>query len=498
MSVTNPAADCPLEHDRDHDLEREPNKLDAYEPPASISRLTLGSSPWIGATVAEVDAGSPAYREGIRPGMVITHVNDIELRDAITWDWEADDRDVHLEGIAHPGAPDEFAFECDLSRDFGQDWGITFDGAIFDGIRTCRNNCVFCFMKMLPKGMRPSLYIRDDDYRLSFLQGNFVTLTNMEESDVQRVIDERLSPLNVSLHAVTPRVRESLIGRNERRGIEVLERLMSAGIEIHAQIVLVPGMNDGQELERTLAYVERHDRITSLGIVPLGYTRFQTAFSSSYSSDPHAAAEVVDLVRRFQERSRARCGKTRFHLSDEFYLITHKDPPPAEAYDGFPQYYDGIGMVRTFLDELRSAEGDEPLKERIDDAVDALARRSHKVLLVVGKAAEPLAARAIDGLGMAGAVRAHPVRNDYFGGNVDVSGLLTAQDILAQLPLRLVATTVVLPDVMFNADSLTLDGLTQARLASALRERGAACRVIEPTPLGIAECVIDEAAQNSR
>ncbi|MEE8719503.1 MAG: DUF512 domain-containing protein [Coriobacteriales bacterium] len=467
-----------------------------YEPPAS--QTSRPRARWEGATISQVDPGSPADREGLTPGMVVTQVNDQDLTDVIVWDWEADERDVHLEGIAGRGTPDEFEFECDLHREFGQDWGITFDGAIFDGTRTCRNDCTFCFMKMLPKGMRRTLYLRDDDYRLSFLQGNFVTLTNMSEQDVSRVIDLALSPLNVSLHAVTPEVRQRLIGRNERRGMEVLERLVGAGIEIHAQVVLVPGENDGDELIRTLDYVQARPQITSLGIVPLGYTRFQSGFTSSYSSDPASAARVIDAVAPYQRRSRQSDGRTRYQLADEFYLIAGREPPAGADYDGYPQYYDGIGMVRSFLDDLDALLRDPAITGRLRECAGELARQGRTLTYVCGVASEPLARRAVENLGLGEVAEVFVVTNEYFGGNVDVTGLLTSSDVRAQLPASLTGRVVVLPEVMFNTDALTLDGDSRAELGESLSRRGATCVVAPGTPEGMARAAIDAAAQKSR
>ena len=290
---------------------------------------------WRGATVLEVEPGSPAALEGLEPGMIVSHVNGVELCDMIDWDWEADGPEVDLEGIANPDTPDEFEFECHIERDWGQDWGISFDGAVFDGMRLCRNNCLFCFMKMLPRGMRRTLYMRDDDYRLSFLQGNFVTLTNLTDDDVERIVSHALSPLNVSLHAVSPDVRARLMGKNAQRGLDALEQILLGGIEVHAQIVLCPNENDGEELVRTLDFVEARPLITSLGIVPLGFTRHQDTFTESFN-EPARAQAVIDAVRPYQLRNRKATGRTRYQLADEFYLMARTDPPCAEEYDGYP------------------------------------------------------------------------------------------------------------------------------------------------------------------
>ena len=261
--------------------------MDQTVPAYAVEVADYGRSrdpePGEGALVKNVRPESPAWDVGIEPGMRVLTVNGEQLTDMIVWLWEADDDTVELE-VFDPR--DGTVTPVELDRFPGEDWGLEFDGPIFDGMRTCVNACVFCFMTMLPKGGRSTLYIRDDDYRLSFLQGNFVTLTNLSDEDVQNVIDRNMSPMNVSVHAVSPDVRRRMMGRNAQRGMDVLEAIMAAGIEIHAQIVLCPGMNDGEELEKTLRFCEEHEQITSLGIVPLGFTKHQNRFSWSYSDKP--------------------------------------------------------------------------------------------------------------------------------------------------------------------------------------------------------------------
>lgn len=461
-----------------------------YEPPSSTVARGRRDR-WRGARIEEVVPDGPAGREGLEPGMLVTHVNGVELRDMVDWEWEADGAQAFLEGVANPGTPDEFEFECTLERDWGEDWGIVFDGAVFDGMRLCRNDCLFCFMKMLPSGMRRTLYMRDDDYRLSFLQGNFVTLTNVSDEDVQRIVSCALSPLNVSLHAVTPSVRARLMGRNAQRGMDVLERLLEGGIEVHAQIVLVPGENDGDELLRTLRYVEERPLITSLGIVPLGFTKFQDTFTSSFNSDPAAALAVVETVRPFQLRSRAASGRTRYQLADEFYLAAGVEPPAAVEYDGYPQYYDGIGMVRSFLDEADEVLSDPAAAGALASFADRLAAEGGALLVVSGCAAAEVVGRFLDSSPLAGASRVLKVENRYFGGNVDVTGLLTATDVLEQLPADIDRAVVALPELMFNADGLTLDGMASSELVGRIEGRGARLAAVVPTtPSGLARAVV--------
>lgn len=434
-----------------------------------------------GALVVSVVPESPADDMGLLPGMRVLSVNGKPLTDMIVWLWETDDVEAELE-VYDPS--DDTTVVAPIERFEGEDWGVEFDGAVFDGIRTCVNACMFCFMSMLPKEHRSSLSLRDDDYRLSFLQGNFVTLTNMSDAEVQDAIDKMLSPMNVSLHAISPDVRRRLIGRNAPRGIEVLERFMDAGIEIHAQIVLCPGINDGEELERTLDWVEDHEAITSLAIVPLGYTKHSTRFDRSFSDDVEASRAVVELVAPYQERARARFGLTRFQLSDEFYIDAGLDVPPASTYDGFPQFYDGIGMLRSFIDETAALAGERtPALDAASDRASFFAR----VLLVCGEAVVD----AFQDLGslIGPNVAAHPIKNRYFGGNVNVTGLICGCDLLDQLPDDLEGALVHLPSVMFNYDGLMLDGDARADVVERIAERGGAVVVSTPSPSKIVEAI---------
>ena len=431
----------------------------------------------LGAWVAAVEEGSPAWEAGIEPGMRIARVNGVEPRDLIDWRWEADGASCELE-VYDPA--DGTTTPCELWREPGQDWGVDFTDVLFDGIRTCVNACQFCFMAMLPPEARATLTLRDDDYRLSFLQGNFVTLTNVSDDEAERIVACGLSPMNVSIHAITPEVRRSLIGRRADRGIEVLEQLLAGGIEVHAQIVLCPGINDGDELAATLDWVEARPGITSLAIVPLGYTKHSRRFKSSYSDDVEASRAVVRLLEPYQERARRTLGITRFQLSDEFYVDAGLPVPPAETYDGYPQFYDGIGMLRSFLDETALVAQD-----RADDLcrVDGvLAEKDLRLELVCGEAAAETIDVFCRELSPAGRVRTRAIRNDYFGGDVNVTGLIVSEDLLAQLPADLTGTIVVLPEVMFNFDRLTLDGDTQDHIVDELRSRGALVTVSVPNP----------------
>lgn len=431
----------------------------------------------LGAWVAAVEEGSPAWEAGIEPGMRITQVNGIAPRDLIDWRWYADGAQVEL-SVLDPR--DDVEETTVLMREPGQDWGIDFEDVLFDGIRTCVNACQFCFMAMLPKEARDSLTVRDDDYRLSFLQGNFVTLTNVTDDEVDRIVEWGLSPMNVSIHAVSPDVRRSLIGFHAQRGMDVLEALCARGVEIHGQIVLCPGINDGEELIRTLDWVEAHPEVTSLAVVPLGYTKHSKRFSRSYSDDPEAARAVVAQIKPYQTRARQTLGITRFQLSDEFYVAADLEVPPAPDYDGYPQFYDGIGMLRSFLDEVAWLV--EHRKNEVARVTQSLAATDRELLLVVGEAAQKTVESFCKILQPQARTRTFAIKNNYFGGDVNVTGLIVSEDLLAQLPADLANTVVVLPNVMFNFDHITLDGDTQEHIEDELASRGALTSVCEPSP----------------
>jgi putative radical SAM enzyme (TIGR03279 family) len=409
--------------------------------------------------------------------MRIDTINGVVLDDIITWRWESADDTMSLT-VFDPA--DGTTTPCELERDLGQQWGITFDDVLFDGIRTCRNACVFCFMSMLPPKMRDTLYLRDDDYRLSFLQGNFVTLTNVEDADLARIIEYDLEPMNVSIHAVTPEARRALMGKNAARGMEVLERLCDAGIEIHGQVVVCPGLNDGDELRRTLDWVEAHPNVTSLACVPLGYTKDSPRFTHSFSDEPVEAKAVIDLIRPYQERSRKATGSTRFQLSDEFYLDAHVEVPAAELYDGYPQFYDGIGMLRSYIDDTESvSRSDVALIHEVDER---LSTSDTKVILVTGEAAEGVAKGLSKALFARTDASVAAIHNDYFGGNVNVAGLIVGRDLLAQLPRDLTGALVIIPTIMLNADGYTLDDVRRVDIEHEIAERGGDCLFCDSTP----------------
>lgn len=407
-----------------------------------------------GGVIASVAPGSPADDAGFTPGCSITAVDGRPLRDLIDWRWYADGDEVELSYIDADGE----SGTVELFRDEGEDWGIEFDGVVFDGIRTCRNACVFCFMRQLPEDARASLVLRDDDWRLSFLQGNFVTLTNLTEQDFEMIVERHISPLRVSLHASDPDVRRRMIGKNAPHGIEMLERLLAAGIRVHAQIVLVPGYNDGVQLDRTLAWAYLREGIENVGIVPLGFTKHQRRFEASFD-DADAARAVIESVEPFQRHALSERGCPWVYAADEFYSNAYPDDlldhlPPTEYYGDFSMFEDGIGIIRSQVDEWQAC------KPQLERLARTLEEADVRVYYVFGEAQRSSMARLMDEAPTAGRLIPLLVKNEHFGGNVNVTGLLCGGDVARAIRGVSARDYVVLPRIMFNVDGVTLDDMT--------------------------------------
>ncbi|MDO8916298.1 MAG: DUF512 domain-containing protein [Coriobacteriia bacterium] len=407
-----------------------------------------------GGVVASVTAGGSAERAGIRPGDVVLAVDGHPLRDVIDWQWLTSEESFTVEVECSEGRR-----LMGVVRDWDEPVGLAFAHPLFDGVRECDNACVFCFVSQLPPGLRPALYVRDDDVRLSFLAGTFVTLTNLSDDDIARVVGQRLSPLHVSLHAVDPAVRRRLVCPTvEDLALERFDELALAGIEIHVQIVLVPGINDGAVLDETLSWLAERPSVESVGVVPLGYTSHQKRFTSSFG-DPQAAGTVLDALEPWRERMGAEHEIHWVHAADELYLAAGRPVPPERDYDDFPQYENGIGLVRAFTDEW---------SEAITSTAVDMCRAPLDVTLVTGelfapvlRALAPLASR--HGL----SCRVLAVANSFFGGNVSVAGLLTGVDVAAAIRADDAPGSYLVPDVILNDDGLTLDGMSVADLVAA-------------------------------
>ena len=371
--------------------------------------------------ILRVLEGSIAEELELVPGDKILSVNDMPLRDIIDFSFAMADEEIELLVEHANGEQELIAFD----KDYDEEFGVEFERAVFDGIRACANHCYFCFVDMIAPDMRHSLSVKDDDYRLSFLYGNFVTLTNMGAADFSRIERYHLSPLYVSVQCTNPVLRAEMLrykGASDILG--QLAKLEQAGADYHTQVVLCYGLNDGEELERTIRDITaRRPHALSLAIVPVGLTKHRSDPFPLVQFDREGAARVIDQVEAWQERMRAEEGRTFIYLGDEFYFLAGREVPPTEMYDGFPQLDNGIGLTRNFIEEW--AKAGVAMDEEDDEA---------RIAVVSGTAVAPVMeqlARELD----PDARRIHvlPVVNEHFGATVNVSGLLTGHDIMQAL-----------------------------------------------------------------
>lgn len=434
--------------------------------------------PDVSGRVQHVAIGSLAEEIGIEPGDRIVKVNGHPLRDILDFQFYASDEEVILE-IERGGE----LHQCEVERDFEEPWGITFADPTNDGIHVCENACPFCFIKQIPKGMRRSLYVMDDDYRYSMLHGSFVTLTNLTEEDWQRIEEQRLGPMHVSVHATNPELRAMLVGNPKGADImEHLGRLERAGIDYHAQFVLCPGINDGPELERSLADLAAvGPHLKSIAGVPVGLTRFGLERQSRrvrlsrpcirtlpgamldmrrYEADE--ALAVIEQADRWQEHFRATRGETFFHLGDEFYLMTGTEVPAADHYDEFPQIEDGIGITRVFLDDVSKVVR-RGRRANVEGASGIVACGT-----LIGPTMKREATRVNAATGAR--IEVMPIENTFFGGEINISGLLTGGELVRVLGNRPGDEPVFISKTMISRRTNTLlDDMHLDDLRTALR-----------------------------
>jgi len=404
-----------------------------------------------GGVITEVHSGSIAAELGLRSGDVLVSINGHPLRDVIDYRFYGAEEELELV-VERDG--ERIIYE--VERGYDQELGLEFTEPTFDGLRLCNNRCEFCFLKGLPQGMRHSLYIRDDDYRYSFLFGNFITLTNLTEDDWDRLAEQRLSPLYVSVHATDLALRRRILGNPAAPDIiEQLRRLGNLGIQVHAQIVLIPSLNDGPHLARTVADLAAlYPTVQSIAIVPLGLTKYHRGPFRLYR--PEEAEPVIAQILAWQQEYQRQYGLNLVYASDEWYLLAGLEVPLAEEYDGFPQLENGVGLTRMFLDEILDIADCQPWVGM--------------ATLVCGTLIAPALERKIAEL--PAVVEVVPVENRFFGPTVTVSGLLTGRDVIEALRGRDLGDVVFLPRAMFDASGkLTLDDMEPTAIGEALSVR---------------------------
>ena len=415
--------------------------------------------------ITSVDRHSPAERAGITPGEQLLTINGHQIIDVLDYRFYGYDTDCCLE-LREPAGT---VRTVSLRKPEGRDLGLNFDTVLMDDMRSCANHCIFCFVDQMPPGMRQTLYFKDDDARLSFLQGNYITLTNLTEREAQRIIDLRISPINVSVHTTDPQLHCTMLGnKNALRSLDYIRAFCKAGIVMNGQIVVCPGWNDGDQLRRTLRDLTEM-QFSSCSLVPVGITKYRQGLAKLRPVDAATAAEIIDIADEYGRENLERFGTRRFFCADELYLRAGRPLPRAEYYEGYRQLENGVGLMRSLEDDFLAGLA----------TVDVPARFS-PFTIATGMAAAPflrgLVQRAMgDYPGLRGQVIA--VENDFFGHTIDVAGLLTGQDISAQLQKRPLGDRVLIPiHMMRHGETVFLDDYTVERLS---RELGVPVQVVD-------------------
>lgn len=413
--------------------------------------------------ISKILPGSIAQELEIEPGDALVSVNDTVIQDVFDYHYQMNEEYVTV--VIRK--PDGEEWEYEIEKDYEDDIGIVFENGLMDEYRSCCNRCIFCFIDQMPPGMRETLYFKDDDSRLSFLQGNYVTLTNLKEQDIERIITYKLAPIHISVHTMNPKLRcEMLNNRFAGEALQKMRRLYEAGIEMNGQIVLCKGVNDGEELERSIReLVEYVPHMRSVSVVPAGLTKFREGLYPLELFTSQEAQEVLRTIHRWQEQCMERFGTHFIHASDEWYLLAKEELPPEESYDGYLQLENGVGMLRLLLDEFQEAlqEGENGtlLQETISVATGKLAAPYIQMLAQEFMQRYPQKR-----------IQVFAIRNDFFGEQITVAGLLTGQDILNQLKEQELGDRLLLPcSLLRSGEEVFLDDMTVGELKNALQVR---------------------------
>jgi putative radical SAM enzyme (TIGR03279 family) len=431
--------------------------------------------------IKEIGPGGIAEELELEPGDVVVSVNGQEIEDVFDYHYLTNEE--YLTMVVRKADGEEW--ELEIEKEFEEDLGIVFENSLMDEYRSCRNKCIFCFIDQMPKGMRETLYFKDDDSRLSFLQGNYVTLTNMSDHDIDRIIRYHLEPINISFHTMNPELRCKML--NNRFAGDIfpkVERMAEAGIELNGQIVLCKGVNDGAELEYSIEQLTRYlPALRSVSVVPVGLTKFRDGLYPLEPFEAEDAVAVIDLIESWQKKIYAEYGIHFIHASDEWYILAGREFPEAERYDGYLQLENGVGMMRLLYEETMEA-----LQENPD-----LEATPRELSLATGRLAAPFLEQLSEKIREQYPqvkLHVHEIRNDFFGERITVAGLITGTDLIHQLKGQALGEELLLPiNMLRSGERVFLDDITVEELEKALQIR---VRIVKSSGYDFVSAVIGQ------
>ena len=434
--------------------------------------------------ITSVEAHSRAEKAGILGGDVLVSINKNEIRDVLDYRFYLTEREIELT-LLRDGAE----YTVKMKKGEYDDIGLEFETPLMDQKHSCKNGCIFCFIDQNPEGLRESLYFKDDDSRLSFIHGNYVTLTNMTQDDVDRIIKMRMSPINISVHTTNPELRVKMM-KNKHSGevLKYLNDFAAAGLSMCAQIVLCKGINDGEELMRSMRDLAAlYPSVSSVAIVPAGLTKFREGLYPLTDFTPDEASSVIDMINAFGDEHLNKHGTRLFYAADEFYLKAGRESPDSDYYEDYPQLENGVGMIRSFSDEFKNA-----VSLAADD--EGCATKKRRVSLVTGVASYEMINNAVSQFNTICpeiTVDIYKIINNFFGTSITVSGLLTGKDIYEQLQDKPLGDELLIPgNCLRSGEDVFLCGMTTGELSEKL---GVPIRIAGGDGYELAEAILDTA-----
>lgn len=413
--------------------------------------------------IEEVAKGSIAEELEIVPGDILLSINETEVKDIIDYKFLISDEYVEVDILKQDGE----IWELEIEKEFDEDLGIIFTNPLIDKAKSCQNKCVFCFIDQLPPNMRETLYFKDDDSRLSLLQGNFITLTNMSEEEINRIIQYRISPINISVHTTNPELRINMLkNKNAGKVYDILKRFHEARLEVNCQIVLVPGINDGEELKRTLYDLHKlYPTVESVAVVPIGITKYREKLQEVSPYNKILAEELLDDLAIMQNNFLNNSGTRFVFPSDEFFAVSKRGLPSLNEYEGFPQLENGVGLMKSFEYEIeKELHKKDSIKTINKNFIIATGTLAYDFMVGISKKIM----NKYKGLNL----RVIPIENNFFGNTITVSGLVTAIDLISQLEkVNTDVDAIIIPQSMLRGenDNIFLDNITIEEVSKRLK-----------------------------